>query len=103
IIPQNITRHIRAFADDIIVLGTNPTNLENRLKEVSEALEKGALIVNPLKCFAIGSETVRLGKTLLEIGNTPDHKYLGISIIVSDPMRTTCEERVKKIVEEIKR
>ncbi|GKT30643.1 hypothetical protein ADUPG1_005581, partial [Aduncisulcus paluster] len=42
IIPQNITRHIRAFADDIIVLGTNPTNLENRLKEVSEALEKGA-------------------------------------------------------------
>ena len=84
---------VMAFADDLVIMARTPMMLQNRIEEVTDALVKSCLTINPAKCWRSiakvdGKHKKRYidtrarvdvrGQPLPNFGSDGKIKYLGI-------------------------
>ncbi|GKT17612.1 hypothetical protein ADUPG1_004209, partial [Aduncisulcus paluster] len=65
VIPTQMKRNLRAFADDIIGIAKNSSEAEELLCDLCDSLKLGGLLVHETKCFSIGSHEITIGNTAL--------------------------------------
>ncbi|GKT14851.1 hypothetical protein ADUPG1_010567, partial [Aduncisulcus paluster] len=103
VIPTELKTHIRAFADDIIVLGSSQSELTSLTDRLCAALDAGGFTLNADKCFTIGCNEITSDIGVITAGDIEKQKYLGLAIPVSEPMRLATSRKTEQVLKEIER
>ncbi|GKT29231.1 hypothetical protein ADUPG1_005202, partial [Aduncisulcus paluster] len=91
------------YADDLIVFGDNAYDCNEKLAILADNLEAYAFVINPRKCFAIASDQLKIGDTLIHQGTASESMYLGIGIEPGAPLSAASLEQYKRAAQEARR
>ncbi|GKT37867.1 hypothetical protein ADUPG1_003805, partial [Aduncisulcus paluster] len=102
VLPDDMKRKIRAFADDIIILSTS-LEAEEDTRNVVNALARYGLAVNPFKCFTLGDTRVILSGSHLTSSDPAKHKDLGLAATTCEPLRIASRRKLTQVLSEVDR